>query len=566
MLAREPARRTGVRGRQPRRRRDSRDDHADVPQSTRSRDRRDATTSRGTDASAAARRSPAARVIYWWVEIIAVLIFYVVYSAVRNADAGAPRARVPAREAAHRAGRTTLGIYHEHDDPASGRCNFEPLIVAANYFYGSLHFVVTIGVGVFLFRTFPDDYPRWRNTLAIATALALIGFTLLPLMPPRLLPHSYGFVDTLDEVPDVLVVQLGRDEEDLEPVRGDAERALRWALWCACALVPRLKHWWAKSLAALYPVLTVTRDRDDRQPLLPRRGRRLHHLRHRLRRRARWITRAGPATRDAEPPRRCRDPAPVVDASIRPRPRRARRPPTPPARCASLVGRLGGTVFFGGEAIGFRPMQVRLGSATGDGMTIESLEAVGREDNDFLERFVARHGAGAAPPHVQGAGPRRDARARARRAGFTPVNIDVSTTRTGRRRSCSRARRTAPSCSSPRPTSPWTVAELLAARRAARCLRHARVVAGAAAAGPDRRDAAARRAAAARTVPRRSRSSPAAAATSTSDDADTAISCGRAAAASDRGRGPPAGVARLDVDGLDGSAPVGTRFVPVVVA
>ena len=31
-----------------------------------------------------------------------------------------------------------------------------------------------------------------------------------------------------------------------------------WALWCACALVPRLKHPWAKWLAALYPVFTVT--------------------------------------------------------------------------------------------------------------------------------------------------------------------------------------------------------------------------------------------------------------------------------------------------------------------
>jgi hypothetical protein len=31
-----------------------------------------------------------------------------------------------------------------------------------------------------------------------------------------------------------------------------------WALWCACALVPRLKHVWAKVLAAIYPAMTVT--------------------------------------------------------------------------------------------------------------------------------------------------------------------------------------------------------------------------------------------------------------------------------------------------------------------
>jgi hypothetical protein len=31
-----------------------------------------------------------------------------------------------------------------------------------------------------------------------------------------------------------------------------------WALWCALLLVPRVQHRWAKVLAALYPVGTVT--------------------------------------------------------------------------------------------------------------------------------------------------------------------------------------------------------------------------------------------------------------------------------------------------------------------
>ena len=60
--------------------------------------------------------------------------------------------------------------------------------IACNYFYGSLHFVVTAGVMTFLYRKFPDEYPLWRNTLAVSTAIALIGFTFWPLMPPRLMP------------------------------------------------------------------------------------------------------------------------------------------------------------------------------------------------------------------------------------------------------------------------------------------------------------------------------------------------------------------------------------------
>ena len=187
--------------------------------------RRTPTTSPGTAASAGGKTLTGGAVIYWWLEIIAVLTYYFVYSAVRNADAAHPeRAFQHAKQLI--GWQKTLGIYHElaihkwalqHRAARSSR---------ANYFYGSLHFVVTIGVAVFLFRKFPDDYPRWRNTLAIATAIALIGFRFWPLMPPRLLPHSLRLRRHARQVPDVLELQLGRDEEDLQPVRGDAERPL----------------------------------------------------------------------------------------------------------------------------------------------------------------------------------------------------------------------------------------------------------------------------------------------------------------------------------------------------
>ena len=49
---------------------------------------------------------------------------------------------------------------------------------------------------IYLYRQWSDDYPRWRNTLGIATGLALIGFAFFPLMPPRLL-DSYSQVHHL---------------------------------------------------------------------------------------------------------------------------------------------------------------------------------------------------------------------------------------------------------------------------------------------------------------------------------------------------------------------------------
>jgi methylmalonyl-CoA/ethylmalonyl-CoA epimerase len=89
-----------------------------------------------------------------------------------------------------------------------------------------------------------------------------------------------------------------------------------------------------------------------------------------------------------------------------------------------LTGTLGGTVLSGGQAFGFRPVQVLVGDITG-GMKVELLEPWDAEHNDFLDRFVARSGAG--PHHLTFKVKDLDvALESARRAGFTPVGIERS--------------------------------------------------------------------------------------------------------------------------------------------
>jgi len=90
-----------------------------------------------------------------------------------------------------------------------------------------------------------------------------------------------------------------------------------------------------------------------------------------------------------------------------------------------LTGDLAGTVIFGGQSIGFRPMQVWVGTADGDGMPVELLEPWATDQNDFLARFVAKHGAG--PHHLTFKVKNlADALERVRVAGLAPVNVDVS--------------------------------------------------------------------------------------------------------------------------------------------
>lgn len=194
--------------------------------------------------------------IYWWGEILAVLAYYVVYSAIRNASNAAPAdARSHALDLIR--WERVLGLYWERT-LEHWALHSRPLVIAMNYMYGSLHFVVTLGVGIYLFRKWSDDYPRWRNTLAITTGMALIGFYAWPLMPPRLLPHSYGFVDTLAKYPTIWSFNSGTMSKLSNQFAAMPSVHCAWALFSACALVPRLRHRWAKVLAACYPALTVT--------------------------------------------------------------------------------------------------------------------------------------------------------------------------------------------------------------------------------------------------------------------------------------------------------------------
>lgn len=201
------------------------------------------------------RRLSDGSTIYWWGEVLMCVLFYLVYSAARNANEGH-------RVVAYRNARAIihlehiLGIFHE-ETLERWALHFKPLIVASNYYYGSLHFIVTIGVAIVLFRKWSNGYPLWRNTLGISTGVALIGFIFYPLMPPRLLPSHYGFVDTLAKYPTPWSFDSGAVSKISNQFAAMPSVHCAWALWCACVLIPHLKNPVARAAAVLYPVATV---------------------------------------------------------------------------------------------------------------------------------------------------------------------------------------------------------------------------------------------------------------------------------------------------------------------
>lgn len=193
--------------------------------------------------------------LYWWVEVIVILLFYLVYSAIRNTNEGGEvEAFRHARQVI--SAQKSIGLFFE-ESWQEWALHFRPLVVAMNYMYGSLHFIVTAGAIVFLFRSHSDDYPRWRNTLAVTTALALVGFITWPLMPPRLLPGGYGFVDTLARYPTFWSFDSGAMAGVSNQFAAMPSLHFAWSAFCAFSLVPRVRHRALKWALGLYPALTL---------------------------------------------------------------------------------------------------------------------------------------------------------------------------------------------------------------------------------------------------------------------------------------------------------------------
>jgi len=186
----------------------------------------------------------AAPTLRWWREVLYVLAFYAVYTLIRNHGVASGSATQAFRHAKQVMGAEhLLGVGHEESiqDLFIG---WKPFISFWNVFYGTAHFVVTVGTLVYLFRRMPERYPLWRNTL-------------YPLMPPRLLPEGYGFVDALHVVGGLWSFESGAVAKVSNPYAAMPSLHMAWAGWCVLALLPAVRSPWAKRAMVVYPLLTL---------------------------------------------------------------------------------------------------------------------------------------------------------------------------------------------------------------------------------------------------------------------------------------------------------------------
>ncbi|MFJ6566700.1 bifunctional glycosyltransferase 87/phosphatase PAP2 family protein [Streptomyces sp. NPDC091292] len=126
-----------------------------------------------------------------------------------------------------------------------------------NFYYTSFHFFVPLAVLGVLYLRRPVDF-RWaRTALGFATLLALLGFWLYPLAPPRLMP-GLGFVDTVHGVQDFSQPDYGTLTSVTNQYAAMPSLHFGWSLWCGLVVVILARRWWLKALGLLHPLLTVS--------------------------------------------------------------------------------------------------------------------------------------------------------------------------------------------------------------------------------------------------------------------------------------------------------------------
>lgn len=188
----------------------------------------------------------------WWIEIAFLGGCYWLYSVVRNV---APSHTTTAFQRA----KDLLSFEHSiHIDVEKSLNTFVAhthwLAYGANYYYATMHFVVTLGVLLWLFTRRPADYRRLRTAWLATNVTALIGFYFFALAPPRML---IGFVDTV-----VHFHTWGSwGSTDVSDVSNQYAAMpslhIAWALWCAIAVVVLSRRTWLRVVATLYPIATL---------------------------------------------------------------------------------------------------------------------------------------------------------------------------------------------------------------------------------------------------------------------------------------------------------------------
>ncbi|MFJ9820303.1 phosphatase PAP2 family protein [Streptomyces sp. NPDC101151] len=189
-----------------------------------------------------------------WFEILLIAVSYWTYSVIRNA---VPEQKAEALRNADWVWRVEHQLGIAVEESVNHAVNSATsLIIGMNYYYATLHFVVTLGVLVWLYRWHPGRYAATRLVLFATTGVALVGYYLFPLAPPRLM-NGGRFVDTVMVHHTWGSMASGDLKHMSNQYAAMPSMHIGWSLWCGLTIFALASVPWVRALGLLYPVATL---------------------------------------------------------------------------------------------------------------------------------------------------------------------------------------------------------------------------------------------------------------------------------------------------------------------
>jgi PAP2 superfamily len=194
---------------------------------------------------------------HWLRELIIVLAFYYSYELIRRF---AHLGNVQPRAFRNQIYLTDLERFlHIYTESAVQKAFLGArwFIKVMNVYYGTLHFIITAGLLVWVYLRRHEHYRQYRNLLGMTTALALIGYFAFPLAPPRMTPCHDCFVDTLDTIGGLWSYHSSAAKAIANPFAAMPSLHFGWALWCGTLLWSFARNPFVRALSVIYPAMTL---------------------------------------------------------------------------------------------------------------------------------------------------------------------------------------------------------------------------------------------------------------------------------------------------------------------
>ncbi len=191
----------------------------------------------------------------WWQEIAIIAFGYWLYGLGRNAIPKNDRIAFDhARWIQHAQEFLHIDFELAFNHWVAGH---EWFAQTCDYYYATLHFIVTPGVMIWLFLRRRTIYRGVRTVIVVTSLLGLLCFYLFPTAPPRLLP-GYSYVDTVlkfhtwGSLADPHVADHSNQYAAMPSLH------IAWAAWAGWTLFRCARHLWVRIVGIVYPFGTLT--------------------------------------------------------------------------------------------------------------------------------------------------------------------------------------------------------------------------------------------------------------------------------------------------------------------